>query len=581
MYQQIYSFEHSSGQTEQDGKPIYFDCQQQDEHFSQLANEFTIRYPTTFDQHTHNTFDPTSCQDLMQDNNNNNNNNRNELQTFNSFHTINSEQDIVSSLTQESSIYDSILQGNSSNSGHVHPSPLIAKTTINTLPPLNATPIKIAPLQNHPSANHHTYLLASKKPLKGSPRPSRERAPWTPEEDNLLRLAVQLYGDKTEKWSKIAACVPGRTNKNCRKRWFHSLDPSLRKGAWTDEEDQLLREGVSKYPNQWSKIADMLEGRTDDQCAKRWRESLDPSIDRSEWTAEEDKRLMEKYEEYGSQWQKIAYFFEGRPGLHCRNRWRKLQRMMQMKKDKQVNIPFVNHTLAKSDSQRLQPFCNNDNNNTSLLNNNPAYNNDNLVNSTTTTHNANMAPTVNTTHTSTMTQLLSNTTSDNNAATAPSTMHNNNPNNNSSNDVLIHYTAAPSNQMDDEFKDGLTPYGCDIPGCYAEFPSSTALFYHMKKAHPNLEGIDKPYRCAMANCAKKYKNINGLQYHLKDAKGTTGHGHSNLLGEDKPYRCAVVNCKKAYRTANGLRYHEQHGHTKDQQEPQIIPFDQYQSKQKQ
>ncbi|KAI9249196.1 Homeodomain-like protein, partial [Phascolomyces articulosus] len=151
---------------------------------------------------------------------------------------------------------------------------------------------------------------------------------WTPEEDNLLRLAVQLYGDKTEKWAKIAACVPGRTNKNCRKRWFHSLDPSLRKGAWTDEEDQLLREGVMRFPNQWSKIADMLEGRTDDQCAKRWRESLDPSIDRSDWTPAEDQRLMEKYEEYSSQWQKIAQFFDGRPGLHCRNRWRKLQRMM-------------------------------------------------------------------------------------------------------------------------------------------------------------------------------------------------------------------------------------------------------------
>lgn len=117
---------------------------------------------------------------------------------------------------------------------------------------------------------------------------------------------MQIYGDKTEKWSKIAACVPGRTNKNCRKRWFHSLDPSLRKGPWTEEEDQLLREGVMKHPNQWSKIADMLEGRTDDQCAKRWRESLDPTIDRSEWTPEEDELLAEKFGEYGSQWQKIA-----------------------------------------------------------------------------------------------------------------------------------------------------------------------------------------------------------------------------------------------------------------------------------
>ncbi|OAD00559.1 Homeodomain-like DNA binding domain-containing transcription factor, partial [Mucor lusitanicus CBS 277.49] len=213
----------------------------------------------------------------------------------------------------------------------------------------------MAPLQHHQTTSHQTYLLAQKKPLKGSPRPSRERAPWTPEEDNLLKLAVQLYGDKTEKWAKIAACVPGRTNKNCRKRWFHSLDPSLRKGAWTEEEDQLLREGVSKYPNQWSKIADMLPGRTDDQCAKRWRESLDPSIDRSEWTPAEDTLLMAKYEEYGSQWQKIAFFFDGRPGLHCRNRWRKLQRMVQVKKDKEgnVNASFFN-TMAGEQPLRFQ-----------------------------------------------------------------------------------------------------------------------------------------------------------------------------------------------------------------------------------
>ncbi|KAI8575673.1 hypothetical protein K450DRAFT_156708, partial [Umbelopsis ramanniana AG] len=94
------------------------------------------------------------------------------------------------------------------------------------------------------------------------------------------------------------------------------------KGPWTEEEDRLLREGVTKFPKkQWSKIADMIVGRTDDQCAKRWRESLDPNIDRSSWTEEEDGLLLRKYDEYGTQWQKIALFFPGRPGLHCRNRW--------------------------------------------------------------------------------------------------------------------------------------------------------------------------------------------------------------------------------------------------------------------
>ncbi|KAI8604033.1 Homeodomain-like protein, partial [Dissophora ornata] len=155
-----------------------------------------------------------------------------------------------------------------------------------------------------------------------------ERIVWTPEEDEYLRRAVQVYGDKTEKWAKIAACVPGRTNKNCRKRWFHSLDPSLRKGGWTEEEDHLLRTGVQKFRGQWSKIAERIQGRTDDQCAKRWRESLDPDIDRAAWTPEDDMLLLQKFEEYGTQWQRIALSFPGRPGLHCRNRWRKIQRSL-------------------------------------------------------------------------------------------------------------------------------------------------------------------------------------------------------------------------------------------------------------
>ncbi|PIA15778.1 hypothetical protein COEREDRAFT_44191, partial [Coemansia reversa NRRL 1564] len=152
------------------------------------------------------------------------------------------------------------------------------------------------------------------------------RAAWTPEEDRLLMVGVRVYGPNTESWPRIAMLVPGRTNKSCRKRWFHSLDPSLHKGPWTPAEDDLLRQRVAQYPSQWSRVAEGITGRTDDQCAKRWRESLDPEIDRGKWRPEEDRLLLEKYAELGTQWQKIATFFQGRPGLHCRNRWRKIQR---------------------------------------------------------------------------------------------------------------------------------------------------------------------------------------------------------------------------------------------------------------
>ncbi|PVV02301.1 hypothetical protein BB560_003249 [Smittium megazygosporum] len=164
------------------------------------------------------------------------------------------------------------------------------------------------------------------------------RAMWNASEDRLLTLGVTLYGANTESWPKIAVLVPGRTNKACRKRWFHSLDPTLHKGSWTVEEDNLLRLWVSKHPGQWSKIAKKIKGRTDDQCAKRWRESLDPNISREKWSPEEDTLLLQKYIEYGAQWQKIAVHFTGRPGLHCRNRWRKIQRKSQLDSEKDSHV---------------------------------------------------------------------------------------------------------------------------------------------------------------------------------------------------------------------------------------------------
>ncbi|KAJ2686238.1 hypothetical protein H4R19_006729, partial [Coemansia spiralis] len=172
------------------------------------------------------------------------------------------------------------------------------------------------------------------------------RAAWTPEEDRLLKVGVRVYGPNTESWPRIAMLVPGRTNKSCRKRWFHSLDPSLHKGPWTAEEDELLRERVVRFPSQWSRVAEGILGRTDDQCAKRWRESLDPEIDRAKWRPEEDRLLLEKFEELGTQWQKIATFFQGRPGLHCRNRWRKIQRIITQKERK--SGPIAPKDLSKT-----------------------------------------------------------------------------------------------------------------------------------------------------------------------------------------------------------------------------------------
>jgi len=83
---------------------------------------------------------------------------------------------------------------------------------------------------------------------------------------------------------------------------------------------------VGTYGTHWFQVAKMLPGRTDDQCAKRWRENLDPTISRKPWTKDEDELLMKTYEKIGKRWKDLASHFQGRPPVHCRNRVQSLVR---------------------------------------------------------------------------------------------------------------------------------------------------------------------------------------------------------------------------------------------------------------
>ncbi|KAJ7630537.1 hypothetical protein FB45DRAFT_915812 [Roridomyces roridus] len=147
---------------------------------------------------------------------------------------------------------------------------------------------------------------------------------WSKAEDDLLLQAVASFGEH-ENWKTVAQAVPGRTNKACRKRWLHSLSPSLKKCAWTPAEDQLLLELYTAHGPKWSAIARKISGRTDDACSKRYREALDPNLKKDEWTYEEDVKLAEAHARLGGKWGQVGQELR-RSGLGCRNRWRMLER---------------------------------------------------------------------------------------------------------------------------------------------------------------------------------------------------------------------------------------------------------------
>lgn len=91
---------------------------------------------------------------------------------------------------------------------------------------------------------------------------------------------------------------------------------------FTIEEDERLRELVNKYgARRWRTIAQYMPGRSAKQCRDRYCDYLNPNYFNGEWSPEEDRLLLEKYREIGSQWSKMTQFFENRNANNLKNRW--------------------------------------------------------------------------------------------------------------------------------------------------------------------------------------------------------------------------------------------------------------------
>jgi hypothetical protein len=157
---------------------------------------------------------------------------------------------------------------------------------------------------------------------------------WAEDEDINLTDAVRAHGAKN--WKKIAALVPGRTKRQCHKRWCDTLSSTndsvtARAGIWTEDEDIQLKNAVHKHAGKdWAAIAILVSGRTREQCHNRWHRSLDPSIDQTlgrsgKWKEDEDIKLKNAVHKHGGKnWAAIAALVPGRTSSQCSNRWHRV-----------------------------------------------------------------------------------------------------------------------------------------------------------------------------------------------------------------------------------------------------------------
>ncbi|KAJ3156657.1 CDC5 cell division cycle 5-like protein [Geranomyces michiganensis] len=95
---------------------------------------------------------------------------------------------------------------------------------------------------------------------------------WKNTEDEILKVAVMKYGKN--QWARISSLLTRKSPKQCKARWFEWLDPSIKKTEWSKEEDEKLLHLAKLMPTQWRTIAPIV-GRTASQCLERYQKLLD------------------------------------------------------------------------------------------------------------------------------------------------------------------------------------------------------------------------------------------------------------------------------------------------------------------
>lgn len=152
------------------------------------------------------------------------------------------------------------------------------------------------------------FIVRGKKTLK-----------WSEDEDKLLLELVNVKLGK--KWKLISTYFKEKSRFDCYTRYFQ-INPTIKKGKWTKEEDDLLVKLVEDLKYDWAKIANIMKNRTSKQIRSRYIYYLDTGLNKSEFTPEEDEIVRKLFPIFKTNWVNYVNYLPNRSAKIIQNRYR-------------------------------------------------------------------------------------------------------------------------------------------------------------------------------------------------------------------------------------------------------------------